>query len=377
MAIIGDGLILASLIGSGLLCWAVLLAGPFRSDAPAAASPEAITLLKPLHGAERQLERHLATFLDQDWPAPIQMICSFQRSDDPGIAIVQDLRASRPAADIDLVVDGRVIGANAKISNLANAVQHARHDLLVLSDSDIAVTPGYFAHVSNGLAQPNVGAVTCLYRGVGAEGIWSRLVALGIDLHFLPSALIGLATGLAHPCMGSTIAFRRDMLDRIGGFAAFADVLADDHAIGAAVRSLGPQVIVLDTLVIHNCDERRMAELVRHELRWNVTIRGIDPAGYFGSILLHPLPLAIIGTVFSGFSVVGSGAVVLALAARMVIAFRLGHRKPASFLLVPLRDLLSFAVFIASWFARSVDWRGARLRIEADGRVSAEAEKSR
>ena len=376
VAIIGKLLILASFAGSALLAWAAMLMGRFRHRDSATAAPAPVSLLKPLYGAEPGLKDHLASFLRQDWRAEVQLVCGVKRADDPAVAIVEQLRAEHTEAHIDLATGAQDLGANAKISNLANIAKIARHDILIQSDSDIATPPDYLARIVGALAMPGVGAVTCLYRGQGSDSIWSRLVALGIDLHFLPSALIGLATGLGRPCMGSTIALRRETLARIGGFEAFADVLADDHAIGAAVRKLGFAVAVPDLLVTHDCSERSFAELWRHEQRWNATIIGIDPGGYAGSIVLHPLPLALIGGAIAGFSPLAWGAIALAFAARMGLALRLGHRSASTLMLIPLRDLVSFALFVTSWFARSVDWRGAQLSLESRGRVSAKVEKS-
>jgi len=376
VAIIGKLLILASFAGSALLAWAVVLMGRVGRRDSATAAPVSVSLVKPLHGAEPGLKENLASFLRQYWRAEVQMVCGVKRAGDPAAAIVAELRAAHPELSIDLATAAPDLGANAKISNLANIAKLARHDILIQSDSDIAVTPDYLARIVGALTRPGVGAVTCLYRGQGGDSLWSRLVALGIDLHFLPSALIGLASGLGHPCMGSTIALRRGTLARIGGFEAFADVLADDHAIGAAVRKLGLTVAVPDLLVTHHCAERSFAELWRHEQRWNATIIGIDPGGYAGSVILHPLPLAVIAGTVAGFSVLTCSAVALAIAARIGLALRLGHRSIATLMLVPLRDLVSFALFVTSWFARSVDWRGAQLSLESRGRVSAEVEKS-
>ena len=149
--------------------------------------------------------------------------------------------------------------------------------MIVLADSDMAVPRDYLTILAAALDRPGVGAVTCLYRGRGDAGFWSRLTALGIDLHFLPATLIGRATGLGHPCMGSTIALRRATLDAIGGFARFADTLADDHALGAAVRATGATVAIPDMILTHGCSERTLAALLRQELRWNATDRRDRP----------------------------------------------------------------------------------------------------
>lgn len=371
MTLIGQIVLLLSLPGSLLLLWAALLAGRrLRPTASEPAAAPAITILKPLYGAEPRLAANLETFLRQDYPGEVQIICGLHSADDPAVTSFRDLVVSHPEADFELVIDPRRHGANGKISNLINMMTRARHGVIVLSDSDMAVPPDYLRRIVAALEPPGVGAVSCLYRGRADAGIWSRLVAMGIDLHFLPAALIGLALRLGHPCMGSTIALRRETLEAIGGFAAFADILADDHAIGAAVRARGLAIAIPDMLLVHGCAERSLAALFRQELRWQATIAGIDPAGYAGSVLLHPFALALIGSALLGFSSWSLAVAGLALAARMIFALRLNDLR--SLPLIPARDLLSFAVFFAAFFTRSVDWRGARLRMEEHGRLSAE-----
>lgn len=376
MAFVVDILLLASLAGSVLLLWAAWLMRRGGEKAPRQSAGEAppVTILKPLHGAEPRLFDNLATAIDQDYAGRIELIGGVARADDPAAAVLARLRDRHPGADIRLVTDPRQWGRNAKVSNLTNMMAHARHDLIVLADSDMAVPRDYVARLTAALDHHDVGAVTCLYVGRGDAGFWSRLTAIGIDLHFLPATLIGLATGLGRPCMGSTIALRRRTLEEIGGFAAFADTLADDYAIGAAVRDLGRAVVVPDMVLVHCCAETSLAAVVRQELRWNATIAGIDPAGYAGSAILHPLPFALAAWALGGAPL----AVVLALAARMAVAFGTaglaGRRRSAlgligTIAMIPLRDALSFGLFLASFGVRSVDWRGADIKIGRKGRL--------
>lgn len=363
-----------SLVGSGLLLWAAwLMRRRAAAIDPGAPQPApSISLLKPLYGAEPRLADNLGSALDQDYPGPVEVICGLADAHDPAAAVVRSL-------PVRLVVDPRRWGRNAKVSNLANIAAAASHDMIVLADSDMAVPRDYFTRLAGTLAQPGVSAVTCLYVGRGDAGFWSRLVAAGIDSHFVPASEIGLATGLGHPCMGSTIAMRGETLTAIGGFAAFADVLADDHAIGAAVRATGQRVAVPAMVLVHGCTEASFAALVRQELRWNATIAGIDPVGYAGSIVLHPLPLAILGWLIGG-GAAGALAVALALAARgaaSLAATRLDFSgrswrdRLTALVLVPLRDLLSFTLFLASFAVRSVDWRGTSLNLGRQGRLAA------
>ncbi len=268
------------------------------------------------------------------------------------------------------IVDPTPHGANAKISNLINMAPAARHDLIVLSDSDMAAPRDYLARIAAALAQPGVGAVSLLYRGRGDAGVWSDLAAMAISYNFLPSVLVARVTSPREPCMGSTIALRRATLDRIGGFARFADILADDAAIGEAVNALGLHVACPRLIVTHGCVEASFRDLMRHELRWAATVRGVDPRGYLGLGVTYPVAWALLAVPFAPVQALVTLAA--AIAARLALIARVDRLAGASSgrkgWLV-LRDCLSFAVFILSFSVRSVDWRGSRLNMERDGRT--------
>lgn len=379
MVHVGYLLLLFSALGTSCLMIAAWRASRLGLRVPAVVtSHRPVTLLKPLHGAEPALLANLTTFITQGYIGSLQMICGVQNPDDPAIATVETLRAAHPDADITLVVDPTRHGSNAKISNLTNIMAHARHDLLILSDSDMAVAPDYIARVIAALDVPGVAAVTCLYRGRGDAGPWSRLAAMGISQHFLPSILLGTALGLASPCMGSTIALRRETLDAIGGMAAFADLLADDYAMGEAIRARGGRIALPDMLLTHGCVETSFVTLARRELRANRTIARLDPAGFAGSVILHPLPFALAGGLLTGFAPVALAAIAAALATRLALALlvdRAAGERTAPLWWIPARDLLSFVLFIATFFGRSVDWRGASFTVDAKGLLSAQQDK--
>jgi ceramide glucosyltransferase len=335
---------------------------------------EPVSLLKPLHGAEPKLFENLGSFLTIDHARPIQLICGVQRADDPAIPVVERLRATYPDADIRLVLDPTAHGSNAKVSNLINMSRAVKHDLIILSDSDMAAPRDYLSRIGRAMAE--AGAVTCPYHGRGDAGFWSQVAAGGVSYGFLPSVAVGEGLGFAKPCMGSTIAIRRTTLAQIGGFEAFADILADDYAIGAAVRKIGQNVKVAPMILAHGCTETSLGAVWRHELRWHATVKGIDPGGYFGSILTHPLPLALLCAPVTGW-----GPTVAALVARMLLKLRVDHltrHRSLSLIWQPLRDCLSFVTFVGAFFVAHVDWRGARLRMVEDGRLSsADTENSR
>jgi ceramide glucosyltransferase len=296
------------------------------------------------------------------------VLCGTGHSSAPALPVVRSVQRELPGAPIELHADTRQHGSNHKVSNLINMLPRARHDTLVLSDSDIVVGPDYLRSLTALLSAPGVGAVTCLYYGIGSDSVWSRVSALAINAHFLPQAMTGLALKVTKPCFGATVALRRSTLEGIGGFGAFADELADDYAIGAAVRAAGYEVATAPFLVGHHCFEASLRQLLRHQLRVARTIKTIDPIGYAGTVLTHPLPLALVGMLS------GSAAAVLvavaALASRVTLC-RCVERRFAlpreGLWLIALQDVIAFAVYVASFFGATVYWRGAAYHVAADG----------
>jgi ceramide glucosyltransferase len=364
-----------ALVGCGYLVTAAILVGRrTRERAPArpAAAP-GVTVLKPLHGDEPGLFDNLTSFCVQNYPGPMQIVCGVQDSDDDAIAVVERLRATQADRDIDLVIEPKAHGLNRKVSNLVNMTPRIRHDVIVLADSDMRVGPDYLSRVIAALAQPGIGAVTCLYYGVAVTGIWARLCALVINAQFLPSVVVGLALGLARPCFGSTLALRRATLAEIGGFKAFADCLADDYAIGEALRARGYKISIPPFAVAHVCTQTSLRELWRHQLRWARTIRSIDPAGYAGTIVSHPFPWALIAALVGAGSTAllpAIGIAMASIACRMALLREVerGYAlPPQAYWLVPACDLLSFAVFVFSFLSWQVSWKGRRFRMVAGG----------
>jgi ceramide glucosyltransferase len=362
-----------AIVGCGYLLTATVLVGRFaRAQTPGTpATTPTVTILKPLYGDDAGLFENLTSFAEQRYAGAVQIVCGVADAHDAGVAVLERLRGSPAMPGLELIIDATLHGANRKVSNLINMTPPIRHDIVILADSDIRVAPDYLARVIAALQQPGVGAVTCLYHGVAASGPWSRLGALFINAHFLPSVVLGLASGLAQPCFGSTIALKRSTLDAIGGFAAFADRLDDDYAIGAAVRERGEVVAIPPFTVAHLCSEVSLRELWRHELRWARTIRNIAPLGHAGSIVMHPLAWAVSALAlspWSGLLIPAAAATVAAILCRVMLLRGVAHgfglpRQP--YWLVPMRDLLSFTVFVVSFLGRDVSWKGHRYRLFA------------
>ena len=333
---------------------------------PVPAAAMRVGLLKPLHGATPRLATNLSATLAQDYAAPFEMLMAVADPADPARAMAEGF--CPPAR---LLIGGAVLGANRKVSQLMHLAAATDAPVLVLADADMAVSPDWLAAVTAPLADPGVGMVTCLYRGVAADGgFWSRLTALGVDWHFLPNAALGEALGKARGCYGATIALRAETLAEIGGFTAFLDLLADDHAMGEAVRRLGLRVVVAANLPGHVMAETSITGLWAHELRWARTVRMLNPAGYAGLGLTHPLAWAGLAVLAAPGAVTLAVAAV-ALAARFAAcawvdrALGLGWRP----LLVLPRDALSFAVWLAGLWPGRVRWGTERFQITGDGRM--------
>lgn len=373
LAILGTVFTCLAFAGAAYALLAAFFANRFarRAPLPPPVGYDAVTLLKPLHGAEPALEENLESFLIQEYPGPVQIVFGVHDAADPAVAVVERLRVRHPGADIAMTVEAGRLGTNPKMSNVLTMAGAAKHGILILSDSDIAVAPDYLRGIVAALE--NAGAVTCLYTGWAAAGTASRFGAMGINYHFLPNVLAGVGLGLAKPCFGSTIALRREMLAAIGGFPAFASTLADDNAMGQAVRAKGYNVVMPPFAVRHACTEGSFRALWNHELRWMRTIRTVDPAGHAGSIVTHAISLALLGVIFSGFGALAFIALIASLAARGLLKWQIdkAFQGPAGpYWLLACRDVLSFAVFGLSLFGKRVVWQDAALAVRQDGQLS-------
>ncbi|HEX4271581.1 MAG TPA: bacteriohopanetetrol glucosamine biosynthesis glycosyltransferase HpnI [Rhizomicrobium sp.] len=373
------GWILAAIAvgGAGYTVLAAILVGRFmRMPQITAANTPAVTILKPLHRGEPDLSRNLETFFAQKYEGKVQIVFGVHDEADSAVPVVRALQAKYPHLDTAIVADTALYGTNAKVSNLINMLPAARHDVLVLSDSDIAVTSNWLSQVMAALARPGVGVVTCLYTGEPANDghrLWSALAAMGTSYTFLPNAVLGTSLGLATPCFGSTIALRRETLDEVGGFAAFADHLADDYEMGRAVRARGYTMAIPAMGVGHTAAESSALDLFRHELRWQRTIRMVNPMGYLGSFVTHGFAFALMAAVLLDFNTISLAILALTLAARMSLKHRIDGlfgTYAGPYGLVPLRDLLSFGVFLVSLSGETVHWRGTHFAVEPSGAMS-------
>lgn len=344
---------------------------PSPSSAPLSRTP-AVTVLKPLHGDEPLLEQALASFCAQDYPC-FQIVFGLQSHADPALPVLHRLRARFPALDMAVVVDPTPHGTNRKVANLINMYPAAKHDVLVIADSDIHAAPDYLRRLVEALLRPGTGLVTTLYSGLPASRTLSgALGASGINHAFLPGALLARGMG-RQDCLGATMALTRHTLQGIGGLAALSNHLADDAVLGRLVAARGQRVALAATVPATTVPETEMGALFQHELRWARTIRSLVPVGFALSAVQYPLFWAALAAALAGGAAWSWAGFALAWAARALttrgIDRALDLAPHAPIWCLPLRDLMSVAVVLASYAGNRVAWRGQVLRTTRPGAV--------
>jgi ceramide glucosyltransferase len=316
-----------------------------------------VSILKPVRGADGNLSNALASHCKLD----AELLCGVTSMNDPAVAVIKKFPKAR-------IIECSTVTPNAKVGVLIDLVKAARRDIIIVNDSDICVEPDYLARVTAPLADPKVGLVTCLYRAVG-DTFAARFEALGVATDFAPSTLVARMVGVDEFAMGSTLAFRRADLQKIGGFEAFSDYLADDYQLGHRLHSLGLKCVLSDVIVETHLSGGFL-DVWRHQVRWARTIRVSKFYGYLGLPVTYATLWAVVAGAFGHWQV----AIVILLI-RMLMAIVAGWFKMRCndvlrlFFLIPLRDLFGVAVWMAGLFGNSVIWRGQRLKLDREGRI--------
>jgi len=351
---------------------ASLSPGNLESCSPATLLPP-VTILKPVCGADRNTYDNLASFCRQIYPT-YQIIFGIQSQSDLSIPIIQKLIQDFPQLDIQYVISDRTIGTNLKVSNLANAAVQAKYDILILADSDIYVGIDYLQRVVQPLSNPAVGVITCMYRS-RAEGRIAAFEALSISTEFLPSVLVARQLeGMAF-ALGATIVIRKSVLDAIGGFSAVADYLGDDFQLGHQPALAGYRVVLSGYIVDHIMTTETWADLLHHQTRWMRGTRFSRPVGYLGLIFTHGIMFSLLFLL----STHGSGLGWAVLSATWITRYTMAGLIGVNYLedtvaqkwlwLVPLRDLMSFALWCYSFTGDRIEWRGRKMRLTQGGKL--------
>jgi len=365
-------LLLALVAGSLVYCVLTIVAAVrYRAVRPAPlAAVIPISVLKPLAGIDDGLETNLRTFFEQDY-AEFEILFAVRSAQDPAIAVVERLRAEYPAVPSQLLVTGEPPYANAKVYSLDRMLAAARYDLLVMSDSDIRVTPEMLRTIAAEFQDTKLGLATCPYRAVPGRSFWNTLEAIGLNTEFIGGVLVARMLEGMKFALGPTIAARRATLEGIGGFDAVKDFLAEDFVMGNLAAARGDGVILSSYVIEHHIGTQTLGANLRHRLRWNRSTRRSRPAGYVGQLFTNPLPLALmLWALRPEWWMAAAVTVVLragAAAATAGYVLRDGLTGRL-FFLVPVQDLLGFAMWVAGFFGNTILWRGRRYYLQSDGR---------
>jgi len=360
-----------------LLClWSVrAFLGAGKAEARSTPPLPPVSILKPLKGTDPDMEESFRSHCLQDYP-DYEIIFGVSDASDPAVASVEKLQREFPARRIRLVISPVKLGANVKVSNLAQMMRTASHEYLIVNDSDIGVGSDYLRRVVAPLTEDHTGMVTCLYRGVAAPTLGSRLESLGISTDFCAGVLVarqlegGLRFGL-----GSTLAFRRRDLDRIGGFESIVDYLADDYELGRRIAGLGLKVLLSDVVVETHLPRYDLGAFLAHQMRWARGVRDSRLGGYIGLASTFGLMWALVNVIAAHGALWSWGVLGAVYLLRIAMALAVGQlvlrdRQVLGQLgLLPLRDLIAVGVWLVSFAGHTVSWRGDRFELK-DGRLT-------
>jgi len=330
-------------------------------------SPEPVSILKPLSGLDLDLESNLRTFFEQEYPA-FEILFAVREPDDPAVPVVEKLQREYPNVPSRLLITGEPPYPNAKVFSLDRMLDASAHDLLVMSDSDIRVTPGMLRTIAAEFQDPKLGVSTCPYRAISGASFWSRLEAIGMNTDFLAGILVARMLEGMRFAVGPTIAARRHALESIGGFDRLKDYLAEDFVMGKFAAEAGHAVSLSSYVIEHHIgtspDFRHNAA---HRLRWTRSTRRSRRAGYLGQLFTMPVPLALLLTAWNPawWPVLPVTLAIRGVAAWTVAELVLG--ASLNWLLLLLEDIAGFCFWIAGFFGNTITWRGRRYRLESDG----------
>ena len=333
-----------------------------------------VTIIKPVKGMDGESFENFASFCCQEYPV-FQIIFAVADENDPVLPVIRRLMAVYQEITIDLVVDDRKYGPNYKVCNLMNAYPLARHDLIIVCDSDIRVGPEYLRNVCSHFADPAVGLVSSLYRSSHVHGWTTALEALGFTTEMVPNVMVARSLEGLTFALGASMAVRREALEGIGGFSSLVEYLADDYQLGNKVHLAGWRLELSDHVVESMMKEESFREVFSRQLRWCRTMRVSRPGGYAGSGIVQPFPLALLALLVSGFTLPGVAAALLLYLVRGGVAIiysccYLGDRLlPGRLWLLPLRDFIAFTTWFLSFFGNRVSWRGHCYRVLPGGRM--------
>jgi len=362
-----------------LLClwsaWRFLRGHRSEKNAGAEKAMPGVSILKPLKGTDPNIYQSFRSHCLQDYPE-FEIIFGVSDPDDPAVAAVQQLQQEFPDRAIQLAICPEKLGPNVKVGNLEQMVRVARYQYLIVNDSDVLVDRDYLRRVIIPLLDSTVGMVTCLYRGIAEPTLGSQLEALGISTDFCAGVLAAqqLEGGL-HFGLGSTLAFRRTDLEKIGGFCTIVDYLADDYELGRRLSDLGLKVLLSDVVVETHLPAYDLRGFLSHQMRWARGVRDARLGGYIGLVSTFGIFWSLLNLILAQAApwswAVLAGVVLLRIAVALAVGNSVLHDRKvfARLWQLPIRDLTAVGVWLASFFGHTVIWRGERFKLKS-GRLT-------
>jgi ceramide glucosyltransferase len=363
--------------GMGYFLVAIVAARVFliARGTPLPGFPPGVSILKSLKGLDPNMLDAFRSHCHQNYLGEFELLFGVSSLDDPAVPAVHQLQSEFPNQMIRLIECPARLGANGKVSTLAQLAPHTRYEFLLVNDSDISVSPHYLervmAHFAQSEPQPDqrsskpVGLVTALYRGRMHDSLGSRFESLGIATDFMPSVLVArmIEGGLRYG-LGSTLAVSREALEKIGGFEALVDHLADDYELGERIYKAGFRIALSSEVVETSVPAYPWSGFCDHQLRWLRTVRDARPGGYAGLLFTHGFTLALVNVIASGLSPISLWILALSFFLRLSLAMTVGavvladHQVLPNLWLLPLRDLVATALWIAGFSGNTIVWRG-------------------
>jgi ceramide glucosyltransferase len=329
-----------------------------------------VSILKPLSGDDLGLEDNLHSFFEQNYP-DFEVLFAVRRGDDPAVIVAERVRGRYPGVASRLIVTGEPPYPNAKVFSLERMLAAARHALVVMADSDVRVTPAFLSTIAAEFQDERLGLITCPYRAVPGASFWSTLEAVSLNTEFLSGVLVARYLEGMRFALGPTIAARREVLTRIGGFDTLQAYLAEDFVMGKLTAEAGWGVILSSYVIEHRIGSQPLGANLRHRLRWNRSTRRSRPWGYLGQIFTNPLPLALlVVAVQPSWWPVAAVTATFRTAAAWATAGRVlrDPLTPRLWWLVPLVDVASFLLWLVAFFGNTIVWRGRKYLLLRDGR---------
>jgi ceramide glucosyltransferase len=344
----------------------------FERGAPVGAvsdnSAPPLSVLKPIYGLDRETYENYASFCTQDYSDYEILFCVSDESD-PAVGVIRRIIQDFPKRSIRLLVGSEPLGVSDKVNKLARMAREAKHDLLVVTDSDVRVEPGFLRAVAAPFNNPEIGGVTCLYRGLTDGSLAANLEATGNSTDFAAGVLVAWLFAPVNFMLGAVMATTKECLGEFGGFHALADYFCDDYELGNRIAGRAHRVELISFPVSIVYPHQTIGEAVRHQLRWNLSIRFSRPLGHLGLIFTQALPLAVLAAALSPTFAIAAAFILTYLVLRGMTALAIGSDGMRDKLilrnlwLLPVRDAFAFVVWGASFFPQTIVWRGKRFRV--------------